>query len=225
MQSSRSVVSSAGWGSRSWRSSGRSPSSGQETNRRWLLALAKPIATASLLLIVGAPPTYIVEKLDGLRHRVLDHRRRLPRRRGRSRLLRGHVGASSRRRCSTRRRSGRCARPSGPSRPSQASSSSCRRCSSRTCGAPRARCARPSRSTPSPSRSWSARRSGRSADPCPRWPRSAPRSGAVLFYISDATLAWDKFKRPVRHASFVTMGVYWWARSASRSRRASRAAS
>src|SRR5882724_9694332 len=36
---------------------------GQETNRRWLLALTKPVATASLLLIVGSPPTYIVEKL------------------------------------------------------------------------------------------------------------------------------------------------------------------
>jgi uncharacterized membrane protein YhhN len=34
-------------------------------------------------------------------------------------------------------------------------------------------------------------------------------SGAVLFYISDATLAWDKFKRPVKHAAIVTMGVYW----------------
>jgi uncharacterized membrane protein YhhN len=34
-------------------------------------------------------------------------------------------------------------------------------------------------------------------------------AGAVLFYISDATLAWNKFKRPVKHASIVTMGVYW----------------
>ena len=33
--------------------------------------------------------------------------------------------------------------------------------------------------------------------------------GAVLFYISDATLAWDKFRRPVKHAAIVTMGVYW----------------
>jgi hypothetical protein len=31
----------------------------------------------------------------------------------------------------------------------------------------------------------------------------------VLFYISDATLAWNKFRRPVPHASIVTMGVYW----------------
>ena len=33
--------------------------------------------------------------------------------------------------------------------------------------------------------------------------------GAVLFYISDATLAWNKFRRPVPYASIVTMGVYW----------------
>jgi len=31
----------------------------------------------------------------------------------------------------------------------------------------------------------------------------------VLFYISDATLAWDKFRRPIKHATIVTMGVYW----------------
>ena len=36
---------------------------GAETNRRWLLALAKPVATAALLLVVGPPPTGIVEKL------------------------------------------------------------------------------------------------------------------------------------------------------------------
>jgi uncharacterized membrane protein YhhN len=34
-------------------------------------------------------------------------------------------------------------------------------------------------------------------------------TGAVLFFISDSTVAWDKFKRPIRHSSFVTMGVYW----------------
>jgi uncharacterized membrane protein YhhN len=33
--------------------------------------------------------------------------------------------------------------------------------------------------------------------------------GAVLFYISDATLAWDKFRRPIKHAPILTMGVYW----------------
>jgi alkenylglycerophosphocholine/alkenylglycerophosphoethanolamine hydrolase len=33
--------------------------------------------------------------------------------------------------------------------------------------------------------------------------------GAVLFYISDATLAWNKFRRPLPYASVLTMGVYW----------------
>ena len=33
--------------------------------------------------------------------------------------------------------------------------------------------------------------------------------GAALFYLSDATLAWDRFRRPVPRASLVTMGVYW----------------
>ncbi|MES1157841.1 MAG: hypothetical protein ABUL67_01955, partial [Haliangium ochraceum] len=36
---------------------------GAETNRRWLLAFAKPVATAALLLVVGPPPTGTVEKL------------------------------------------------------------------------------------------------------------------------------------------------------------------
>ena len=31
----------------------------------------------------------------------------------------------------------------------------------------------------------------------------------MLFYISDASLAWNKFRRPVRHAALLTMGVYW----------------
>jgi uncharacterized membrane protein YhhN len=34
-------------------------------------------------------------------------------------------------------------------------------------------------------------------------------AGAVLFYVSDATLAWNKFRRPLPYASVVTMGVYW----------------
>src|SRR4051794_15191784 len=36
---------------------------GAETNRRWLLAFAKPVATAALLLVAGPPPTGTVEKL------------------------------------------------------------------------------------------------------------------------------------------------------------------
>jgi alkenylglycerophosphocholine/alkenylglycerophosphoethanolamine hydrolase len=34
-------------------------------------------------------------------------------------------------------------------------------------------------------------------------------AGALLFFISDSTLALAKFSRPIRHAALVTLGVYW----------------
>ncbi|HEV3031775.1 MAG TPA: hypothetical protein VG319_09035, partial [Polyangia bacterium] len=58
-----SIVSSAWVGIALVASFGTLAIVGQETNRRWLLALSKPVATASLLLVVGSPPTHIVEKL------------------------------------------------------------------------------------------------------------------------------------------------------------------
>ena len=33
--------------------------------------------------------------------------------------------------------------------------------------------------------------------------------GAVLFYISDASLALDRFHRPIKHAPVLTLGIYW----------------
>jgi len=33
--------------------------------------------------------------------------------------------------------------------------------------------------------------------------------GALLFFISDSTLALNKFHRPIRHSAIVTLGVYW----------------
>jgi uncharacterized membrane protein YhhN len=33
--------------------------------------------------------------------------------------------------------------------------------------------------------------------------------GAVLFYIADASLALDRFRRPIKHAPILTLGVYW----------------
>jgi uncharacterized membrane protein YhhN len=33
--------------------------------------------------------------------------------------------------------------------------------------------------------------------------------GAVLFYISDASLALNKFRRPIPHVALLAMGVYW----------------
>jgi uncharacterized membrane protein YhhN len=34
-------------------------------------------------------------------------------------------------------------------------------------------------------------------------------AGAVLFYASDALLALNRFRRPIPHAPFLTVGVYW----------------
>jgi alkenylglycerophosphocholine hydrolase len=33
--------------------------------------------------------------------------------------------------------------------------------------------------------------------------------GAVLFYISDASLALNRFRRPIPHVAFLAFGVYW----------------
>jgi alkenylglycerophosphocholine/alkenylglycerophosphoethanolamine hydrolase len=33
--------------------------------------------------------------------------------------------------------------------------------------------------------------------------------GAVLFYVSDASLALNRFRRPVPHVSLLALGVYW----------------
>jgi alkenylglycerophosphocholine/alkenylglycerophosphoethanolamine hydrolase len=34
-------------------------------------------------------------------------------------------------------------------------------------------------------------------------------AGAILFYVSDSSLALDRFHRSIPHVSLVTMGVYW----------------
>jgi alkenylglycerophosphocholine/alkenylglycerophosphoethanolamine hydrolase len=41
--------------------------------------------------------------------------------------------------------------------------------------------------------------------------RTAPLAagGAVLFYASDGSLALNKFRRPIPHAAFLTLGLYW----------------
>jgi uncharacterized membrane protein YhhN len=43
--------------------------------------------------------------------------------------------------------------------------------------------------------------------PLARAPLAA--GGAVLFYASDASLAWNRFRRPIPHAAFYTLGLYW----------------
>jgi len=40
------------------------------------------------------------------------------------------------------------------------------------------------------------------------WARLAA-AGALLFYISDASLALNRFHRPIPHVSLLSMGVYW----------------
>lgn len=43
-----------------------------------------------------------------------------------------------------------------------------------------------------------------------RWPLPAVlAAGACLFYAADAGLAWNQFRAPIRHASYLTLGVYW----------------
>jgi uncharacterized membrane protein YhhN len=40
------------------------------------------------------------------------------------------------------------------------------------------------------------------------WAWSAA-AGAVLFYVSDASLALNRFHRPIPHEAFLSLGVYW----------------
>jgi alkenylglycerophosphocholine/alkenylglycerophosphoethanolamine hydrolase len=37
----------------------------------------------------------------------------------------------------------------------------------------------------------------------------AAAAGALLFYASDASLALNRFRRPIPHAPFLTLGLYW----------------
>ncbi len=44
------------------------------------------------------------------------------------------------------------------------------------------------------------------------WPRQAAvaaAGGAVLFYFSDVTMAWNRFKHPFRHGQTATLALYW----------------
>jgi alkenylglycerophosphocholine/alkenylglycerophosphoethanolamine hydrolase len=38
---------------------------------------------------------------------------------------------------------------------------------------------------------------------------AAAALGAPLFYVSDSSLALDRFRRPIPHAALLTLGVYW----------------
>jgi uncharacterized membrane protein YhhN len=181
---------------------------GSETKRRWLLALAKPIATASLLLIVGPPPTYTVEKLvafgiifsiigDVLL--VIEGERAFFA--GTSAFLTAQIlyAAAFWSLRSPERPIAPVAgvvvvvsallvanlwRPAGTLRPAVAVYAVAITLMVVTA-------------------------LGTLGGPMHPLAALCAASGAVLFYISDATLAWSKFRKPVPHAAFLTMGVYW----------------
>jgi uncharacterized membrane protein YhhN len=181
---------------------------GAETNRRWLLAFAKPIATASLLLVVGPPPTDVVERLvafgivfsivgDALL--VIEGDRAFFA--GTSAFLTAQIlyaAAFWSLRAPARPIAPVAGvvvvvstllvvnlwRPAGGMRPAVAVYAFAITLMVGTA-------------------------LGTLGGPLPPLAALCAASGAVLFYISDATLAWNKFRRPVPHVSFVTMGVYW----------------
>jgi uncharacterized membrane protein YhhN len=181
---------------------------GHETRKFWLLALAKPIATASLLLIVGPPPTYLVEKLIafGIVFSIL----------GDSLLvLQGDraffagTGAFLTAQLLYAAAFWELRPHEHPVAPVAAVvvvvSALLVANLWRGAGAMR------------PAVAFYAvaitlmvsTALGTVGGPLRPVAAICAAGGAVLFYISDATLAWNKFKRPLRHAAIVTMGVYW----------------
>jgi uncharacterized membrane protein YhhN len=181
---------------------------GAETRRLWLLALAKPIATACLLLVVGPPPTDTVEKLvaigilfsivgDGLL--VVESERAFFA--GTSVFLTAHLlyaAAFWSLRAPDRPIApvvpvviivsallvANLWRPAGNLRPAVVLYAVAITLMVSTA-------------------------LGTVGGPMPPLAAFCAAVGSVLFYISDATLAWDKFRRPIRHSTIVTMGVYW----------------
>jgi uncharacterized membrane protein YhhN len=51
--------------------------------------------------------------------------------------------------------------------------------------------------------------SGTIAGPLPPPAAVLAAAGAFVFYISDSTLAWNRFKRPYAHAGLITLSTYW----------------
>jgi alkenylglycerophosphocholine/alkenylglycerophosphoethanolamine hydrolase len=43
----------------------------------------------------------------------------------------------------------------------------------------------------------------------PRSTATIAAAGAFLFYLSDASLAWNRFRRPFPHAPLITLSLYW----------------
>ena len=51
--------------------------------------------------------------------------------------------------------------------------------------------------------------SGTMGGPLPPTAAVLAAAGAFVFYISDSTLAWNRFKRPYAHAGLITLSTYW----------------
>jgi uncharacterized membrane protein YhhN len=181
---------------------------GSETNRRWLVAFCKPVATACLLLVVGPPPTYIVEKLFafGIVFSVIGDAFLVAKG---DRAFFAGTGAFLTAQLLYAAAFWALRPPGHPVTPVAAVvvvvSALLVASLWRNAGAMR------------PAIAFYAvaitlmvsTALGTVGGPLHPMAAICAAGGAVLFYISDATLAWDKFKRPVRHSSFVTMGVYW----------------
>jgi uncharacterized membrane protein YhhN len=181
---------------------------GAETKRRWLLAFAKPVATASLLLVAGPPPTDVVEKLiafgiifsivgDGIL--VVEGDRAFFA--GTAAFLTAQLLYAA--------AFWAMRAPEHPVAPVAAVVVVVSALLVANLWGP-AGAMRPAVAVYAVAITLMVGTAlGTLGGPMRPLAALCAASGAVLFYISDATLAWDKFKRPVRHASVVTMGVYW----------------
>jgi uncharacterized membrane protein YhhN len=181
---------------------------GAETKRRWLLAIAKPIATACLLLILGPPPTDTVEKLvafgivfsiigDGFL--VVQSDRAFFA--GTAAFLTAQILYA------TAFWSVRAPdRPVSPAAAVVVATSTMLLVNLwKPAGA-----MRPAVAVYALAITLMVGSAlGTLGGTLPPLAATCAAVGAVLFYVSDASLAWDKFKRPLRHSSFLTMGVYW----------------
>jgi uncharacterized membrane protein YhhN len=181
---------------------------GSETNRRWLVGLAKPIATASLLFVLGAPPAYGVEKLVafGIVFSIV----------GDTLLVvksdRAFMAGTAAFLAAQLLYASAFWAMRAPGRPVAPVAAVVVVVSAllvanlwRGAGSLRPAVAFYALAITL----MVATALGTVGGPVQPLAGLCAAAGAVLFYISDATLAWDKFKRPVRHSAFVTMGVYW----------------
>jgi uncharacterized membrane protein YhhN len=181
---------------------------GSETNKRWLVAFAKPVATASLLLIVGPPPTYIVERLIafGIFFSIIGDALLVSKG---DRAFFAGTGAFLTAQLLYTAAFWALRAPARPVSPVAGVvvvvSALLVANLWRGAGA-----LRPAVAFYAVAITLMVSAAlGTVGGPMRPLAALCAAGGAVLFYISDATLAWDKFKRPVRHSAFVTMGVYW----------------